>query len=147
MLTEVPKLLGIDGRKMSKSYENSIYLSDRDSVLKAKVESMFTDPQRMRKGDPGRPEVCNVYTFHTIYAPQVDIDEIDHECRRAGIGCVDCKKRLVRWVLEGMKPIHDRQDYYRSHLEEVREIINDGCQRATKVARQTMQEVREAVKI
>ncbi len=147
MLTEVPKLLGIDGRKMSKSYENSIYLSDRGRVLKTKVESMFTDPQRMRKGDPGRPEVCNVFTFHTIYAPHADLEEIDRECRRAGIGCVDCKKRLVQWVLEGMKAIHDRQDYYRSHLKEVREIIVDGCQRATQVARQTMQEVREAVKI
>jgi tryptophanyl-tRNA synthetase len=147
MLTEVPKLLGIDGRKMSKSYENSIYLSDRGSVLKTKVESMFTDPQRMRKGDPGRPEVCNVFTFHTIYAPHADLEEIDRECRRAGIGCVDCKKRLVQWVLEGMKAIHDRQDYYRSHLTEVREIIVDGCRRATEVARQTMQEVREAVKI
>ncbi len=147
MLTEVPKLLGIDGRKMSKSYENSIYLSDRGSVLKTKVESMFTDPQRMRKGDPGRPEVCNVFTFHTIYAPHANLEEIDRECRRAGIGCVDCKKRLVQWVLEGMKAIHDRQDYYRSHVKEVREIIVDGCQRATQVARQTMQEVREAVKI
>ena len=147
MLTEVPKLLGIDGRKMSKSYENSIYLSDRGSVLKTKVESMFTDPQRMRKGDPGRPEVCNVFTFHTIYAPHADLEEIDRECRRAGIGCVDCKKRLVQWVLEGMKAIHDRQDYYRSHLTEVREIIVDGCRRAAEVARQTMQEVREAVKI
>jgi tryptophanyl-tRNA synthetase len=147
MLTDVPKLLGIDGRKMSKSYENSIYLSDRGGVLKTKVESMFTDPQRMRKGDPGRPEVCNVFTFHTIYAPHADLEEIDRECRRAGIGCVDCKKRLVQWVLEGMKAVHDRQDYYRSHLKEVREIIVDGCQRATQVARQTMQEVREAVKI
>ncbi|MCX5835069.1 MAG: tryptophan--tRNA ligase [Deltaproteobacteria bacterium] len=147
ILTEVPKLLGIDGRKMSKSYENSIYLSDRGSVLKTKVESMFTDPQRMRKGDPGRPEVCNVFTFHTIYAPHADLEEIDRECRKAGVGCVDCKKRLVQWVLEGMKAIHDRQDYYRSHLKEVREIIVDGCQRATQVARQTMQEVREAVKI
>jgi len=147
LLTEVPKLLGIDGRKMSKSYENSIYLSDRGSVLKTKVESMFTDPQRMRKGDPGRPEVCNVFTFHTIYAPHADLEEIDRECRRAGIGCVDCKKRLVRWVLDGMKAIHDRQDYYRSHLQEVRDIITDGCQRATQVARQTMEEVREAVKV
>jgi len=147
LLTEVPKLLGIDGRKMSKSYENSIYLSDRGSVLKTKVESMFTDPQRMRKGDPGRPEVCNVFTFHTIYAPHADLEEIDRECRRAGIGCVDCKKRLVQWVLEGMKAIHDQQDYYRSHLQEVRDIITDGCQRATQVARQTMEEVREAVKI
>jgi tryptophanyl-tRNA synthetase len=147
MLTEVPRLLGIDGRKMSKSYENSIYLSDRGSVLKTKVESMFTDPQRMRKGDPGRPEVCNVFTLHTIYAPQADLEEIDRECRRAGIGCVDCKKRLVQWVVEGMKVIHDRQDYYRSHVKEVRDIIVDGCQRATQVARQTMEEVREAVKI
>ena len=147
LLTEVPKLLGIDGRKMSKSYENSIYLSDRGSVLRKKVESMFTDPQRMKKGDPGRPEVCNVFTFHTIYAPAADIEEIDRECRRAGIGCVECKKRLAGWIIEGMKAIHERQDYYGAHPEEVRDIIMDGRMRATREARKTMQEVREAIKI
>ena len=147
LLTDVPKLLGIDGRKMSKSYENSIYISDRGDVLKKKVAAMFTDPQRMRRNDPGRPHLCNVFTFHQIYSPSDDVDEISSACKRAGIGCTDCKKRLAARILEGMQAIHDRQDYYRCHIEEVREIIEDGNSRATKIAHMTMAEVREAVKI
>ena len=147
LLTDVPKLLGIDGRKMSKSYENSIYLSDRGTGLKQKVAAMFTDPQRMRKSDPGRPEICNVFTFHQIYSPASEVDEIEQECRNAGIGCVGCKKRLAARILEGMKPIHERQDYYQSHLHELDEIISDGNSRAAKIARMTMEEVRDAVKI
>ncbi|MBW2544320.1 MAG: tryptophan--tRNA ligase [Deltaproteobacteria bacterium] len=144
LLTEVPKLLGIDGRKMSKSYNNSIYLRDRGDVLKEKVSSMFTDPQRMRKKDPGRPEVCNAFAFHQIYSPSSEVDEI---CKRAGIGCVECKKRLAQRIVEGMAPIHERQDYYLSHLEDVKDIIDDGVRRASKIARLTMEQVREAVKI
>lgn len=147
LLTDVPKLLGIDGRKMSKSYENSIYISDREDVLKKKVAAMFTDPQRIRKSDPGRPHLCNVFTFHQIYSPSDDVAEIAVACKRAGIGCTDCKERLAARILEGMQPIHDRQDYYRLHIEEVREIMEDGNSRATKIARMTMAEVREAVKI
>jgi len=147
LLTTVPKMLGIDGRKMSKSYENSIYLRDRGKVLKEKVEGMFTDPQRMRRKDPGRPEVCNVFSFHEIYSSPADVCEIETECRRAGIGCVECKKRLLRGIQEGMKAIHERQDYYERHMEEVRDIIADGNLRASRVAGATMEEVREAVKI
>lgn len=147
LLTDVPKLLGIDGRKMSKSYENSICLSDRGSVLKKKVESMFTDPQRQRKSDPGRPEVCNVFTFHNIYTPDAEVKEIERDCRGVAIGCVQCKKRLAQWIAEGMKPIHERQDYYKRHMNEVLDIMNEGNKKAEKVARMTMQEVREAVKI
>lgn len=147
LLTDVPKLLGIDGRKMSKSYENSIYLSDRGTELKQKVAAMFTDPQRMRKSDPGRPEICNVFTFHQIYSPGPEVNEIDQECRKAEIGCVGCKKRLAARILEGMKQIHERQDYYRSHLHELDEIISDGNSRAAKIAGMTMEEVRDAVKI
>ncbi len=103
LLTEVPKLLGVDGRKMSKSYENSIYLSDRGDILRDKVTSMFTDPQRMRKNDPGRPEICNVFAFHAIYSPPAEVSEIEEDCRKAAIGCVQCKKRLAARVLEGLK--------------------------------------------
>jgi tryptophanyl-tRNA synthetase len=147
LLTDVPKMLGIDGRKMSKSYNNSIYLCDREDSLKAKVGSMFTDPQRMRRNDPGRPELCNVFSFHQIYSPPDDIGEISLECKRAGIGCTDCKKFLADQVIKVMRPIHERQDYYRGHLNEVRSIIEDGNARATRIARATMDEVREAVKI
>jgi len=147
LLTTVPKMLGIDGRKMSKSYDNSIYLRDRGEVLKEKVESMFTDPQRMRRKDPGRPEVCNVFTFHGIYSSPEGAREIETECRRAGIGCVECKRRLLAGIQEGMKPIHERQEYYDRHMDEVRDIIADGNSRASRVAAATMEEVREAVRI
>jgi tryptophanyl-tRNA synthetase len=147
LLTHVPKLLGIDGRKMSKSYDNSIYLSDRDKELHQKVASMFTDPQRMRKKDPGNPDICNVFTFHGLYSPREIVAEINESCRVAGIGCIDCKKMLAARIKEALSPVHERMDYYLTHLQEIHSIINDGNARATKIARQTMEEVREAVKI
>ncbi len=147
LLTTVPKVLGIDGRKMSKSYENAIYLRDRGADLKKKVESMFTDPQRMTKKDPGRPEICNVFTFHGIYSPEQDVKEIEAECRRAGIGCVECKRRLADRIIDGLRPIHERQDHYLGHMDEVRGIIEEGSSRAAAVARATMEEAREAIKI
>lgn len=147
LLTDVPKLLGIDGRKMSKSYDNAIYLRDRGDVLKQKVLTMFTDPQRQRKSDPGRPELCNVFLFHGIYTPADEVAEIEGACKKAAIGCVECKKRLLERIAQGLKPIHERQDYYLGHTDEVRQIINDGTARATGIARATMEEVRDAVKI
>ncbi|OPY08073.1 MAG: Tryptophan--tRNA ligase [Syntrophaceae bacterium PtaB.Bin095] len=147
LLTDFPKLLGIDGRKMSKSYENSIYISDRGDALAEKIAAMFTDPQRMRRKDPGRPELCNVFTFHQIYSPAADAGQIGDACRTAGIGCTDCKKQLAARIAEAMKPVHDRRDHYLGHPEEVRRIIEDGNARAARIARQTMEEVREAVRI
>ena len=147
LLTDVPKLLGIDGRKMSKSLDNSIYLSDREDALKTKISAMFTDPQRMRKRDPGRPELCNVFTFHQIYSPPDDVQEISRECKGAGIGCTDCKSSLADRIIKGMQQIHARQDYFRGHIDEVKSIIEDGNTRAARIARKTMEEVREAVKI
>lgn len=147
LLTSVPKLLGIDGRKMSKSYDNSIYISDRGKVLQQKIASMFTDPQRMRRSDPGNPEICNVFSFHGLYSKAEKVREIDAECRRAGIGCIDCKKLLAGCVAEELKPVHDRMDYYTNHLDEINAIIEEGNKKALKIARQTMDEVRAAINI
>ena len=147
LLTSVPKLLGIDGRKMSKSYDNSIYISDRGKVLQKKIASMFTDPQRMRKSDPGDPDICNVFSFHGLYSPDEKIKEINVECRKAGIGCIDCKKMLAQRVAEALHPVHERMDYYLTHVDEINGIIADGNSKATKIARQTMDEVRTAIKI
>jgi tryptophanyl-tRNA synthetase len=147
LLTDVPKLLGIDGRKMSKSYDNSIFISDRNDTLKTKIGAMFTDPQRMRKKDPGRPELCNVYSYHQLYSSQETALGISRECRKADIGCTDCKKLLASRIWEAMKPIHERQDYYREHMDEVSAIMEDGNARAKKIAQKTMDQVREAVKI
>jgi tryptophanyl-tRNA synthetase len=147
LLTSVPKLLGIDGRKMSKSYDNSICIGDRGKVLQQKISSMFTDPQRMRKSDPGNPEICNVFAFHGLYSQPEKVKDIDAACRKAGIGCTDCKKMLAERVAEELSPVHERIDYYVSHIAEINEIIEEGNRKATKIARQTMDEVRTAVKI
>ena len=147
LLTEVPKLLGIDGRKMSKSYDNSIFMSDRGDTLGKKVAAMFTDPQRQRKSDPGRPELCNVRTFHQLYSSSDAVAEMESACRSASIGCTECKRRLAAAVAEGMRPIHERRDHYLNHPEEIRAIIADGNRRAAGIARATLAEVREALKI
>ncbi|MFA5278706.1 MAG: tryptophan--tRNA ligase [Smithellaceae bacterium] len=147
LLTQVPKLLGIDGRKMSKSYDNAVYLSDRGKTLHRKIASMFTDPQRMRKKDPGDPDICNVFTFHGLYSPAPDVAEINRECRTAGIGCTDCKKMLAARVEEALAPVHERMDYYQRNIAEIEEMIQKGNDEAAAIARRTMAEVREAVKI
>lgn len=147
LLTAVPKLLGIDGRKMSKSYDNSIYISDRGKVLQGKVSSMFTDPQRMRKSDPGNPEICNVFTFQNLYSEPDVVKEIDEGCRSAKIGCTDCKKMLAGRISAALSPVHERMDYYLNHQDEIEQIIAEGNEKAAKIARQTMAEVRAAVKI
>lgn len=147
LLAVVPKLMGLDGRKMSKSYENSIYLCDRGEELCQKVKSMFTDPQRMRKRDPGRPEICNVYSFHKLYSSEAENQEICEACRAAGIGCTDCKAKLAQRLLESLQPVHDRQDYYRQHLDQVRDILAEGERQARVIACDTMGEVREALKV
>ncbi len=147
LLTSVPKLLGIDGRKMSKSYDNSIYISDRGKVLSGKISSMFTDPQRMRKSDPGNPEICNVFTFHGLYSAAQAVKEIDAGCRKASIGCTDCKKMLASRISEALAPVHERMDYYVNHMDEINSIIAAGNAKAAEIARRTMEEVRSAVKI
>jgi len=147
LLTSVPKLLGADGRKMSKSYDNSVCISDRGKILQDKIGAMFTDPQRMRKKDPGNPEICNVFTFHGLYTSPDQVKEIDAGCRTAGIGCTDCKKMLAKHVAEKLSPVHERMDYYVNHMDEIKAIIEEGNGKARKIARQTMAEVRDAVKI
>jgi len=147
VLTQTPKILGMDRRKMSKSYDNAIYLSDNPDVIAHKVAGMITDPKRARKTDPGNPDVCNVFDFHKIYTEKETIDQIDKECRIAEIGCVDCKKIMARNLIKALEPVHKKREYYLSRPELVDEIIKDGTEKARKVARQTMEEVRAAVKI
>ncbi len=147
LLTEVPKLLGIDGRKMSKSYDNSIFMSDRGEALQKKVAAMFTDPQRQRKRDPGRPELCNVFTFHGLYSSAATVAEMEAACRSAAIGCTECKRRLADAIAAGLRPIHKRRDHYLANPGEVRAIIEDGNVRAARIAKATLAEVRDAMKI
>jgi tryptophanyl-tRNA synthetase len=145
ILTQTPKILGLDRRKMSKSYNNAIYLSDSPEEVTTKVLQMITDPQRARKSDPGDPDVCNVYEFHKLYTDPETTATINKECRSAAIGCVDCKKIMARNLLDALVPVHEKRDYYNNHPDLVEDIIKEGCNKASKVARQTMAEVRNVI--
>jgi len=147
LLTEVPKLPGVDGRKMSKSYNNAIFLSDPPETVAKKIRSMITDPARKRRHDPGNPEVCTVYAFHRIYTDPTQVQEIDQGCRTAGIGCVDCKKILEERLLAAMAPFWERRREWSACGTQVREVAAAGSARAREVAAQTMAEVREAMKL
>jgi len=146
-LTEVPKLPGLDGRKMSKSYDNTIYLSDSPAVLTDKVKTMMTDPARQRRRDPGNPEVCPVFDFHRIYSTEAERQEVAQGCRTAGIGCIDCKGVLIRNLLTDLQPLHEKKAYYAAHPQEALAVLVHGSEQARSIARATMAEVREAMHI
>jgi len=147
ILTKTPKILGTDRRKMSKSYHNAIYLSDVPDVITSKVAGMITDPQRARKSDPGNPEVCNVFDFHTVYSSKETVDRINTECRNAQIGCVECKQIMAQNLIKALEPIRLKRAYYEARPDLVADIIASGCLKATAVSEQTMAEVRAAIKI
>jgi tryptophanyl-tRNA synthetase len=146
-LNETPKLMGLDNRKMSKSYGNAILLSDTAEEVWAKVKPMVTDPARQRRTDPGNPEICNVFSYHKIFSDQETIAKVDHGCRTAGIGCIECKK----WMYEGMekvlKPIREERQRIVESGVSVRDILSEGTEKAKKVAAAKMTEVRDAVRI
>ncbi len=145
LLTTDSKMPGIDGEKMSKSYGNTIGLrEDSDSVVH-KLRTMPTDPARVRRQDPGDPEKCPVWKLHQIYSSEEVKAWVQQGCRSAGIGCLDCKQPLIDAVLAELAPIRERAEEYMSDREAVRGIIAEGCETAREVARQTMEEVRQAM--
>lgn len=146
--TEVPKVLGIDGKeKMSKSLDNHIELAATPEETQQRVMMMVTDPQRMRRSDPGNPDVCNVFSLHKVFTPKADVEMIDAECRRAGIGCVDCKKRFAANLNAALAPFRERRAELASQPGLVADILADGASRARLIAEQTMREVRAAVQL
>ncbi|NCO60385.1 MAG: tryptophan--tRNA ligase [Deltaproteobacteria bacterium CG_4_8_14_3_um_filter_51_11] len=147
LVKETSKLLGIDNRKMSKSYDNAIFLTDTDEVIRSKVSQMITDPQRMRKSDPGNPDVCNVYSFHEIYTDPADVAEIDAACRSASVGCVECKRRMAANLIKGLGPVREKRMELEADRETIRNIVERGNEKARLIASETMRRVREAVKI
>lgn len=140
LLTEIPKLLGIDGRKMSKSYNNAIFIADSPQEIRDKVGQMFTDPNRIKRCDPGNPDICNVFAFHRVYSSTETVEQVQVDCRRAAIGCVEDKKNLAENIVAYLSPIHDRRRQYLQNQGLVEEVLEDGCQRARRVACQTMEE-------
>lgn len=143
--TEYPKVLGTDGvQKMSKSLNNHIEISATPEETRARVMTMVTDTQRVRRSDPGRPEVCNVFTLHKTFSPG-ELPMIDTECRRAGIGCVECKQLLAQNINAHFAPFRERRAELARNPQQVWDILADGAARARVIAKETLKEVREAV--
>ncbi|MBW2219853.1 MAG: tryptophan--tRNA ligase, partial [Deltaproteobacteria bacterium] len=147
ILTETPKILGTDRRKMSKSYQNAIYLSDSEDTIQKTVSGMITDPGRARKNDPGNPDICNVFEFHKLYTNKEDVSRFNKECRTAEIGCVDCKKMMAKNLSNALLPIREKRAHFELNPDLVEDIIREGNSKARKIASQTMDQVRSAMNI
>ena len=146
--TTVPKVLGIDGKqKMGKSLDNEIELATTPEATQKRVLQMVTDPDRKRLSDPGNPDICNVFSMHKIFSSPEEIEEINTECRRAGIGCVDCKKRFAANLNKNLEPFRTKRAEIGQNPDQVWDILHDGADRARKLAEQTMIEVREAIQL
>jgi tryptophanyl-tRNA synthetase len=144
--TEFPKVLGIDGvQKMGKSLNNHIELAATPAETLKLVTSMVTDPQRQRRSDPGNPDVCNVFSLHKMFSSSDEVAMVNTECRRAGIGCVDCKKRLAANLNTHLAPFRERRSSFASNPDNVWDILHDGARRARIIADKTMSEVRAAI--
>lgn len=145
-VTEIPKVLGIDGeRKMSKSLNNHMELAATPEETEKRVMEMVTDPQRIRRSDPGDPDVCNVFSLHKVFSPPEEIDQINRDCRKAEIGCVDCKRILAKNLNKHLVPFRSKRADLEKDPEIVKEVLTDGAKRARVIASKTMEEVREAI--
>ena len=147
LLTETPKVPGTDGRKMSKSYNNAVYLDEPDKDIEAKLSRMATDPRRVRRTDPGEPADCPAFNLHRIYCTPEEIEYVTTGCRTAGIGCLDCKRVMIKHVLAALAPIRARRAELRQRPDTVPDVLADGNARARAVAEATMADVREAMKL
>jgi tryptophanyl-tRNA synthetase len=146
-LTKFPKVLGTDGRKMSKSYGNTINLSDPEPVVRQKLKTMVTDPARVRRTDPGNPDVCPVYDFHKIFSTQPVIDQVNRECRTAAIGCIECKKLVADRIVDRMAPMWEAREKLTTQPAMLDDIVAEGSRRASAVSSHTLEEVREAMNL
>ncbi len=146
-LTKFPKVMGTDGRKMSKSYGNTINLSDAEPVVRQKLKTMVTDPARVRRNDPGNPDICPVYDFHKIYSPPSTQDQINKDCRTAAIGCIDCKKLVADRIVERLTPVWDARGRLSKDPAYLNNIVTEGSNRASEVAKATLHDATEAMKI
>lgn len=144
LLTKSSRLLGLDNRKMSKSYNNTIELSASDDVIGKKVQSMITDPARIKRTDPGHPEICNIHSYYAVFKPEEKAN-IDKACRAAEIGCTECKKRLGDIIVDVLAPIKEKRDKLLKNKNKVSDILESGAKKARKITSSVMKEVREAV--
>ena len=144
ILTQTPRLLGIDGKKMSKSLDNCIYISDDPDIIKKKVQMLVTDPQKIRKNDPGRPEICSVFEYHKIFNLG-ETDQIAADCRAGRLGCVADKNHLADIIDRRLKPYREKRKEYAEKIGLIQDMLNEGSRRAQKIAAKTMSDVRDAM--
>ena len=144
LLTQVPRLLGLDNRKMSKSYNNFIALDEEDQSLEAKVLTMITDPARVRKDDPGHPDICNVFSYYAIFKPELK-DEVYQWCTKAQKGCKDCKKMMVGILKEFVAPRREKKKGFLEKKDYIFDILKAGADRARKTAGDTLSQVKQAM--
>ena len=147
LFTETPKVPGLDGRKMSKSYGNTIGLTASAEEIRQLVSTMFTDPNRIRRKDPGNPDICNLFQFHKLFSDDATIARVDHECRTAQIGCVDDKKLLAEIMIEKLREIRERREKIDADPGYVWDVLREGNRKAAERAEATMLVVRDAMKI
>ena len=147
MLTKTPRIPGLDGRKMSKSYGNAITLSETDEEIRKKTKVMVTDPARKRRTDPGNPDVCPVFDWHKLFsaAEPGRLEWVRQGCTTAGIGCIECKAAMAENLIKWIGPKREARNKWENDPKGVLEIINDGSKRARVEAKKTMERVREAV--
>lgn len=145
LLTKAAKILGTDGRKMSKSYQNCIYLSESEEEMNAKIKGHYTDPARQRKTDPGNPDICPIYDYHKLVTDSQTNGQINQDCRKAAIGCSDCKKILMKSLAQELKPFREKRQGLQSNPKKVKEILSSGSEKARKVAGETLAEVSKAM--
>jgi tryptophanyl-tRNA synthetase len=147
LLGDFPRLTGLDGNaKMSKSLGNAIYIADEPVIIEKKIKAAKTDPQKIHKNDPGRPQICPVFGYQQIFNA-VEAKNIAKECRSGRLGCVDCKRCLAEKMIAYLAPLQERRRAYASDMPKVRDIVRDGTSKANQRARQTMEQVREKMKI
>lgn len=148
VLTKTPKVPGLDGKKMSKSYENCIYLRDTDPEIMEKcTRQMASDPARVKRTDPGNPDICPVFEFHKLFSDDETVNMVNTECRRAGIGCFDCKKKVAEAMIRRIGPVREKIEDHLQHTDHLRDVLRTGSAKARQVAQTTMAEVREAMKL
>jgi len=147
LLTKAAKMPGLDGQKMSKSYDNTIALRDDPQVIEKKLKTMPTDPARVRLTDPGDPAKCPVWQLHEVYSDENVLEWVNEGCRTAGIGCIDCKQPIIDSVLKELKPIQDRAKEFEEQPDLVRSVINEGCEKARDIAKDTMTDVRRSMSL
>jgi len=145
LLTEIPKVPGLDGRKMSKSYHNAVFLSDSPEEIDQKLSRMMTDPARVTRKDPGEPEKCPAFQLHKVYCTPEEIEYVSKGCRTAGIGCLECKKVMIKHVIADLEPFREKRAAYERRPSDVEDVLASGNRAAQEKAAETMEEVRSAV--